>query len=208
MEAAGMSAEHHLAPETGPALRVKALEALLREKGLADSRAIDLLVESYETKIGPKNGAKVVARAWVDPAYKARLLHDATAVIAELGFSGVQGEDMVALENTPDVHNLVVCTLCSCYPWPTLGLPPVWYKSAPYRARAVSDPRGVLREFGLDLPENVEIRVWDTSAEVRYLVIPERPRGTEHMSENELADIVTRDSMIGVAQVQAPAKKR
>ncbi len=186
-----MSAEHHLAPETGPALRVKALEALLREKGLADSRAIDLLVE-----------------AWVDPAYKARLLHDATAVIAELGFSGVQGEDMVALENTPDVHNLVVCTLCSCYPWPTLGLPPVWYKSAPYRARAVSDPRGVLREFGLDLPENVEIRVWDTSAEVRYLVIPERPRGTEHMSENELADIVTRDSMIGVAQVQAPAKKR
>ena len=180
---------------------MKALEALLREKGLADSRAIDLLVESYETKIGPKNGAKVVARAWVDPAYKARLLHDATAAIAELGFSGVQGEDMVALENTPDVHNLVVCTLCSCYPWPTLGLPPVWYKSAPYRACAVSDPRGVLREFGLDLPENVEIRVWDTSAEVRYLVFPERPRGTEHMTEDKLADIVTRDAMIGVAKV-------
>jgi nitrile hydratase len=202
-----MSAERHTAPETGPALRVKALEAVLREKGLVDSRAIDLLVETYETKIGPKNGAKVVARAWVDPAYKARLLQDATAAIAEHGFSGVQGEDMVALENTPDVHNMVVCTLCSCYPWPTLGLPPVWYKSAPYRARAVSDPRGVLREFGLDLPDQVEIRVWDTSAEVRYLVIPERPSGTEHMSEDELAALVTRDAMIGVANVQSPARK-
>jgi len=202
-----MSAEHHTAPETGPALRVKALEAVLREKGLVDSRAIDVLVETYETKIGPKNGAKVVARAWVDPAYKARLLEDATAAIAELGFSGVQGEDMVALENTPDTHNMVVCTLCSCYPWPTLGLPPVWYKSAPYRARAVSDPRGVLREFGLDLPDQVEIRVWDTSAEVRYLVIPERPSGTEHMSEDELVALVTRDAMIGVAKVQPPARK-
>jgi nitrile hydratase len=200
-----MSAERHAAPETGPALRVKALEAVLREKGFVDPSAIDLLVETYETKIGPKNGAKVVARAWTDPAYKARLMRDATAAIAELGFSGVQGEDMVALENTPEVHNLVVCTLCSCYPWPTLGLPPVWYKSAPYRARAVSDPRGVLREFGLNLPGEVEIRVWDTSAEIRYLVIPERPPGTEGMSEDELAALVSRDSMIGVAKVQAPA---
>jgi nitrile hydratase subunit alpha len=200
-----MSAERHAAPETGPALRVKALEAVLREKGLVDPSAIDLLVETYETRIGPKNGAKVVARAWTDPAYKARLMQDATAAIAELGFSGVQGEDMVALENTPHVHNLVVCTLCSCYPWPTLGLPPVWYKSAPYRARAVSDPRGVLREFGLNLPDEVEIRVWDTSAEIRYLVIPERPPGTEDMSEDELAALVSRDSMIGVTKVQAPA---
>jgi nitrile hydratase subunit alpha len=200
-----MSAERHAAPETGPALRVKALEAVLREKGFVDPSAIDLLVETYETKIGPKNGAKVVARAWTDPAYKARLMRDATAAIAELGFSGVQGEDMVALENTPEVHNLVVCTLCSCYPWPTLGLPPVWYKSAPYRARAVSDPRGVLREFGLNLPGEVEIRVWDTSAEIRYLVIPERPPGTEGMSEDELAALVSRDSMIGVTKVQAPA---
>jgi nitrile hydratase subunit alpha len=200
-----MSAERHAAPETGPALRVKALEAVLREKGFVDPSAIDLLVETYETKIGPKNGAKVVARAWTDPAYKARLMQDATAAIAELGFSGVQGEDMVALENTPEVHNLVVCTLCSCYPWPTLGLPPVWYKSAPYRARAVSDPRGVLREFGLNLPGEVEIRVWDTSAEIRYLVIPERPPGTEGMSEDELAALVSRDSMIGVTKVQAPA---
>jgi nitrile hydratase len=202
-----MSTERHAAPETGPALRVKALEAVLREKGLVDATAIDLLVETYEAKIGPKNGAKVVARAWTDPGYKARLLRDATAAIAELGFSGVQGEDMVALENTPDVHNMVVCTLCSCYPWPTLGLPPVWYKSAPYRAAAVRNPRGVLREFGLDLPERVEIRVWDTSAEIRYLVIPERPHGTEHMSEDELAALVTRDSMIGVAKIQAPTKK-
>jgi nitrile hydratase subunit alpha len=203
-----MSAERHAAPEAGPALRVKALEAVLREKGLVDPSAIDLLVETYETKIGPKNGAKVVARAWTDPAYKARLMQDATAAIAELGFSGVQGEDMVALENTPEVHNLVVCTLCSCYPWPTLGLPPVWYKSAPYRARAVSDPRGVLREFGLNLPDEVEIRVWDTSAEIRYLVIPERPPGTEGMREDELAALVSRDSMIGVAKVQAPAATR
>lgn len=202
-----MSAERHAAPETGPALRVKALEAVLREKGLVDPSAIDLLVETYETKIGPKNGARVVAHAWTDPGYKARLLRDATAAIAELGFSGVQGEDMVALENTSDVHNLVVCTLCSCYPWPTLGLPPVWYKSAPYRSRAVSDPRGVLREFGLDLPDRVEIRVWDTSAEIRYLVIPERPPGTEHMTEDELAALVSRDSMIGVAKVQGPTTK-
>ena len=195
--------QRRLTPEQTRAfeLRVAALESLLTEKDLVSADTLDKVVTAYENDIGPLNGAKVVARAWVDPTYKARLLHDATAAIAELGFSGVQGEDMVALENTPDVHNLVVCTLCSCYPWPTLGLPPVWYKSAPYRARAVSDPRGVLREFGLDLPENVEIRVWDTSAEVRYLVIPERPRGTEHMTEDELADIVTRDAMIGVAKV-------
>jgi nitrile hydratase len=203
-----MSAERHTAPETGPAVRVKALESLLGEKGLIDPKALDLLVETYEKRIGPRNGARVVARAWVDPAYKARLLRDASAAIAELGFSGVQGEDMMVLENTPAVHNVVVCTLCSCYPWPTLGLPPVWYKSAPYRSRAVIDPRGVLREFGLELPPNVEIRVWDTSAEVRYLVLPERPAGTEDMTEAQLEALVTRDSMIGVAKVAPPAKSR
>src|SRR5712692_5424925 len=182
-------------------LRVRALETILTEKGYVDPAALDLLIETYETKVGPRNGARVVARAWADSAYRARLLKDATPAIAELGYAGRQGEHIVALENTLHLHNMVVCTLCSCYPWPALGLPPVWYKSAPYRAKAVKDPRGVLREFGLDLPENVEIRVWDTSAEVRYLVIPERPRGTEHMTEDELADIVTRDSMIGVARV-------
>jgi nitrile hydratase subunit alpha len=203
-----MSAERHAAPETGPAVRVKALESLLAEKGLIDPTALDLLVETYEKRIGPRNGAKVVARAWLDPAYKARLLQDASAAIAELGFSGVQGEDMMVLENTPKVHNVVVCTLCSCYPWPTLGLPPVWYKSAPYRSRAVIDPRGVLREFGLELPPDVEIRVWDTSAEVRYLVLPERPAGTENLTEAQLEALVTRDSMIGVAKVSAAAKTR
>jgi nitrile hydratase subunit alpha len=203
-----MSVERHTAPETGPAVRVKALESLLAEKGLIDPTALDLLVETYEKRIGPRNGAKVVARAWVDPAYKARLLQDASVAIAELGFSGVQGEDMMVLENTPKVHNVVVCTLCSCYPWPTLGLPPVWYKSAPYRSRAVIDPRGVLREFGLELPPDVEIRVWDTSAEVRYLVLPERPAGTENLTEAQLEALVTRDSMIGVAKVSAPAKTR
>src|SRR5881409_4154457 len=181
----------HQAPPSDLTLRVKALESLLVEKGFVDPAALDVLIDTYEHKIGPRNGARVVARAWVDAAYKERLLKDATAAIAELGYGGSQGEDMVVVENTPEIHNLVVCTLCSCYPWPVLGLPPVWYKSAPYRARAVSDPRSVLREFGLDLPENVEIRVWDTSAEVRYLVIPERPRETEHMTEDELADIVT-----------------
>src|SRR5581483_551128 len=155
-------------------LPVKALESLLVEKGLVDPAALDALVDTYETKVGPRNGARVVARAWADPAYKKRLLENATAAIAELGYTGRQGEDMVVVENTPTVHNLVVCTLCSCYPWPVLGLPPVWYKSAPYRSRAVLDPRGVLREFGLDLPEEVEIRVWDSTAEVRYLVLPER----------------------------------
>jgi nitrile hydratase subunit alpha len=202
-----MSSEHRRAPESPTALRVKALESLLVEKGLVDPAALDLLVETYEHQIGPRNGAKVVARAWVDPAYEERLLKDGTAAIAELGFSGIQGEDMVVVENTPTVHNLVVCTLCSCYPWPTLGLPPVWYKSGPYRSRAVSDPRGVLREFGLELDEGVEVRVWDSSAEVRYLVLPERPAGTENMTEEELAALVTRDAMIGVAKVTAPTAK-
>ena len=192
-------------PQSDPALRTKALESLLVEKGLIDPKALDALVDAYENKIGPRNGAKVVARAWVDPAYKQRLLTDATAAIKELGFSGLQGEDMMVVENTPEVHNLVVCTLCSCYPWPTLGLPPVWYKSAPYRARAVSDPRGVLREFGVDLPDTMEVRVWDTTAELRYLVLRERPAGTEGMTEEQLAALVTRDSMIGVGLVPAPA---
>jgi nitrile hydratase len=187
-----------------PALRVMALESLLIEKGLVDGKALDALVETYEHKVGPHNGAKVVAKAWQDPAYKGRLLSDATAAIAELGFGGLQGEHMVAVENTPTVHNLVVCTLCSCYPYPVLGLPPVWYKSAPYRSRAVIDPRGVLREFGLELPEQCEIRVWDSTAEVRYLVVPQRPSGTEGMTEEQLAALITRDTMIGVARVQIP----
>ena len=188
----------HSAVPSDIALRVTALESLLVEKGLVDPAALDALVETYEHKIGPRNGAKVVARAWVDPAYKKRLEADATAAIAELGFGGMQGEHMVAVENTPTVHNLVVCTLCSCYPYSVLGLPPVWYKSAPYRARAVIDPRGVLREFGLDLPKDVAVRVWDSTAEVRYLVLPERPAGTENLTEEQLAALVTRDSMIGV----------
>ncbi|MGA7540141.1 MAG: nitrile hydratase subunit alpha [Steroidobacteraceae bacterium] len=187
-----------------PALRVMALESLLIEKGLVDREALDALVETYEHKVGPHNGAKVVARAWKDAAYKARLLADATAAIAELGFGGLQGEHMIAVENTPSVHNMVVCTLCSCYPYPILGLPPVWYKSAPYRSRAVIDPRGVLRELGLELPERMEVRVWDSTAELRYLVVPQRPAGTEQMTEAQLASIVTRDTMIGVALVQAP----
>ncbi|PYQ88953.1 MAG: nitrile hydratase subunit alpha [Acidobacteria bacterium] len=174
-----------------------------RAAGLVDRAALDAIVDAYETKIGPRNGARVVARAWVDPAYKKRLLTDATAAIAELGYSGGQGEDMIVLENTPKVHNLIVCTLCSCYPWPVLGLPPVWYKSAPYRSRAVIDPRGVLREFGLELSEETEIHVWDSTAELRYMVLPERPAGTQHMSEQELAGLVTRDSMVGVAKVTA-----
>ena len=186
-------------------LRVRALESLLVEKGLVDPAALDALIDTYETKVGPRNGARVVARAWVDPEYKRRLLADPSAAIAELGYTGRQGEDMVVLENTPDVHNMVVCTLCSCYPWPVLGLPPVWYKSAPYRSRAVIDPRGVLHEFGVDLPETVEVRVWDSTAELRYLVLPERPAGTEGMSEDQLAALVTRDAMIGVARVPRPA---
>jgi nitrile hydratase len=192
--------EHQAVP-SDLALRVKALESLLVEKGIVDRAALDSIVDTYETKIGPRNGARVVARAWVDPAYKKRLLADATSAIAELGYAGGQGEDMLVLENTPKVHNLIVCTLCSCYPWPVLGLPPVWYKSAPYRSRAVIDPRGVLREFGLELAEDVEVRVWDSTAELRYMVLPERPAGTEHMAEEDLAALVTRDSMVGVAKV-------
>jgi len=191
----------HSAVPSDVALRVTALESLLVEKGLVDPAALDELVETYEHKIGPRNGAKVVARAWTDPAYKQRLLTDATAAIAELGFGGLQGEHMVAIENSPNVHNLVVCTLCSCYPYSVLGLPPVWYKSAPYRSRAVLDPRGVLREFGLEVPTDTQVRVWDSTAEVRYLVLPARPAGTEQLSEEQLASLVTRDAMIGVAVV-------
>src|SRR5918995_3543279 len=195
-----MSNHRHNRPLTDIELRVKALESLLAEKQLIDPAAVDEIIETYEHKIGPRNGARVVARAWLDPAYKQRLLDHGTEAIAELGLSGVQGEDMIVVENTDRVHNLVVCTLCSCYPWPTLGLPPVWYKSAPYRARAVSDPRGVLQEFGVQVPESAEIRVWDSNAELRYLVLPKRPSGTEGLSEDELAGLVTRDSMIGVGQ--------
>jgi nitrile hydratase len=194
--------EHdHQAVPSDPALRVKALESLLVEKGLVDRAALDALVDAYEHKIGPRNGARVVARAWSDPAYKQRLLSDAGAAIAEMGYGGSQGEHMLVVENSAKVHNLVVCTLCSCYPWPVLGLPPVWYKSAPYRSRAVIDPRGVLREFGLELPEEVEVRVWDSTSELRYLVLPERPEGTDGMSGEALAALVTRDSMVGVAKV-------
>jgi nitrile hydratase len=182
-------------------LRVKSLESLLVEKGLVDRAALDALVDTYEHKIGPRNGARVVAKAWSDPAYKRRLMTDASKAIAELGYTGQQGEHMIVVENTPTVHNMVVCTLCSCYPWPTLGLPPVWYKSAPYRSRSVIDPRGVLSEFGVTIPENVEVRVWDSTAEIRYLILPERPAGTEGMSEDALAALVTRDSMIGVGKV-------
>ena len=184
-----------------PALRVKSLESLLIEKGLVDRSALDALVDTYEHQVGPRNGARVVARAWVDPVFKERLLANGTAAIGEFGYSGNQGADIRVVENTATVHNLVVCTLCSCYPWPVLGLPPVWYKSAPYRSRAVIDPRGVLRELGTDVPENVEVRVWDSTAEQRYLVLPERPAGTEQLGEDALAALVTRDSMIGVAKI-------
>jgi nitrile hydratase len=184
-----------------PALRVMALESLLVEKGLVDPAALDALIDTYEHKIGPRNGARLVARAWVDPEFKKRLLADAGAAAAEFGYVPQGREHLVALENTLERHNLVVCTLCSCYPWPVLGLPPVWYKSAPYRARAVIDPRGVLREFGLELDENVEIRVWDSTSEMRYLVLPERPAGTDKMTEEELAELVSRDAMIGTAKV-------
>ena len=194
----------HARPWTDVELRVKALESLLTEKGLVEPAALDALIDTYENKVGPKNGARVVARAWTDPKYKKWLLQDATAAIAEFGFTGRQGEDMVVLENTPKVHNMTVCTLCSCYPWPVLGLPPVWYKSAPYRSRAVIDPRGVLEEFGLDLPDGVEIRVWDSTAELRYLVLPMRPDGSEGMDEDELAALVTRDAMIGTGLAKAP----
>jgi nitrile hydratase len=189
-------------------LRVRALETLLVEKGYVDPAALDVFIETYETRVGPRNGARVVARAWADPAYRARLLKDATAAIRELDFSGRQGEHMVALENTPDTHNMVVCTLCSCYPWTVLGLPPVWYKSPPYRSRAVIDPRGVLAEFGVTLPETTKISVWDSTAEMRYLVVPMRPPGTEGWSEEKLADLVTRDSMIGTGLPLSPEASR
>jgi nitrile hydratase len=181
--------------------RVRKIEALLVAKGLVNPATLDKMAETYERDLGPMNGAKVVARAWVDPAYKKRLLTNATAAIGELGFSGLQGEHMVVVENTPKIHNVVTCTLCSCYPWPVLGLPPTWYKSAPYRSRVVIDPRSVLREFGLNLDESVEIRVWDSSAEMRYMVLPEQPKETEHLTEDALATLVTRDAMIGVTKV-------
>jgi len=205
-----MSQQHadHAHDETDvpsdPALRVKALESLLVEKGLVDPTALDVLVDIYEHKVGPRHGAQVVARAWVDPAYKQRLLEDGTAALAELGFSGGQGEKLTVVENTPLVHNVIVCTLCSCYPWPVLGLPPTWYKSSAYRSRTVMDPRGVLRELGLDLTADVAVRVWDSNAASRYLVLPERPPGTEALREADLATLVTRDAMIGVATVAAP----
>ena len=185
--------------------RVKALEKLMVDKGLVDPATLDAVVETYEHRVGPRNGAQVVARAWTDPEYRAWLMKDATSAIASLGYTGRQGEHMIAVENSPAVHNMVVCTLCSCYPWSVLGLPPTWYKSAPYRSRAVSDPRGVLSEFGVSLEEKVEVRVWDSTAELRYLVIPEQPAGTEGWDAEQLAALVTRDSMIGVAKVSAPA---
>jgi len=185
-------------------LRVRTLESLLVDKGYVDAKALDALVETYETKIGPRNGARVVAKAWADPNYREWLLEDATAAIASLGYTGRQGEHMVALENTERVHNMVVCTLCSCYPWPVLGLPPVWYKSAPYRSRAVIDPRGVLGEFGVNLAESVELRVWDSTAEIRYLVLPLRPGGTDGWTEDQLMTLVTRDSMIGTGLAKEP----
>lgn len=186
-------------------LRVRALETILTEKGYVDPAALDELIETYETKVGPRNGAQVVAKAWSDPAYRERLLHDATAAIAELGYTGRQGEHIVAVENTSATHNMVVCTLCSCYPWPVLGLPPVWYKSAPYRSRVVKEPRAVLAEFGVTLPQDTAIRVWDSTAEIRYLVIPMRPDGSDDLSEGQLADLVTRDSMIGTGLARTPA---
>jgi nitrile hydratase subunit alpha len=198
---AAEAAHDHPALPSDMTLRVRSLESLLVEKGLVDPAALDALVDTFENKVGPRNGARVVAKAWTDPAYKRRLLADADSAIAELGYTGQQGEHMVVVENTPTVHHIVVCTLCSCYPWPTLGLPPVWYKSAPYRSRAVIDPRGVLQEFGVQISDDVEVRVWDSTAEIRYLVLPERPVGTEGMSEDALTVLVTRDSMIGVAKV-------
>jgi nitrile hydratase subunit alpha len=196
--------EHETSSLSPLELRVRALETVLTQKGYVDPAALDVLIDTYQTKVGPRNGAQVIARAWTDREFRRRLLEDATAAINSMGFVGRQGEHMVAVENTSEVHNMVVCTLCSCYPWPVLGLPPTWYKSAPYRARAVKDPRGVLRDFGVQLPESVRIRIWDSTAEVRYLVIPRRPAGTENLSESQLAELVTRDSMIGTGLPLAP----
>src|ERR1700678_1449335 len=196
--------EHQYSSLSSLELRVRALETVLTQKGYIDPAALDVLIDAYRTKIGPRNGARVVARALCDAEFRHRLLEDATAAIASLGFSGRQGEHMVAVENTPEQHNVVVCTLCSCYPWPILGLPPTWYKSAPYRARVVTDPRGVLRDFGVQLPETVRIRVWDSTAEVRYLVLPQPPAASEHLTERELVDLVTRDSMIGTGLPLSP----
>ena len=194
--------DHHHPEELAPVeARIAAIEAVLVEQGVIDTEAVDQIVAHFEDNLGPMNGAKVVARAWTDPEYKARLLQDGTAAIAELGFGGPEGEHMVVLENTPDVHNLVVCTLCSCYPWPVLGLPPKWYKAPAYRSRAVREPRKVLAEMGTDIADDVEVRVWDSSAEARYLVLPLRPAGTEELSETQLAGIVTRDAMIGVQRL-------
>ncbi len=203
-----MSEHRHSTLPSDTALRVRALESLLIEKGLVDPAALDALIDTYENKVGPRNGAAVVARAWSDPAYKARLLADGTAAIAELGFTGRQGEHMVVVENTSEVHNMVVCTLCSCYPWPVLGLPPVWYKASPYRVRVVKEPRAVLGDFGVEVAADVEVRVWDSTSEIRYLVLPERPPGTEGLSEAELAVLVTRDSMIGTGQALSPDEAR
>jgi nitrile hydratase len=199
-----MSDDHdHTQPPVDIALRVKAMEALLVEKGIVDPTVLDGIVDAYETRVGPHNGAKVVARAWTDPAYKARLLADGTAAMAEMGIGGFSAEHMIVVENTPEAHNVIVCTLCSCYPWGVLGLPPTWYKSFAYRSRMVRDPRGVLTEMGLPIPDTVEVRVWDSTSEVRYMVLPERPPGTEHLNEDELAALVTRDAMIGVTKVTA-----
>ncbi len=204
-EAHEHGAHHPPPPPSEAELRAQALEALLVSKGLIASDAIDAVIEHYERDVGPRNGAKVVARAWVDPAYRERLLDNGTKAIAELGFGGAEGDNMVVVANTPQVHNVIVCTLCSCYPWAVLGLPPTWYKSLPYRARMVAEPRQVLREFGLELPDHVEVRVWDSSAEVRYLVLPMRPAGTEDWGQEQLAEIVTRDCMVGTALPAAPA---
>jgi nitrile hydratase subunit alpha len=199
--------EHHNRAPAGPGLRVKALEELLEEKGLVDAAALDRIIDVFENRVGPRNGAHVVAKAWTDPAFCKRLLADATTAVAELGYGGPEGGNLVAVENTPRVHNLVVCTLCSCYPWSVLGLPPAWYKSFAYRSRAVRDPRGLLTEFGVGIPERVEVRVWDSSAEQRYIVIPQRPAGSEGMGEEELANLVTRDSMVGTALIEPVSKK-
>jgi nitrile hydratase len=196
--------QHQSHDYSAPEVRAAAIEAVLVEKGLVATDAIDTVVDAFADEIGPRNGAQVVARAWVDPEFKQRLLADATAAASELGFGGLEGEHVVAVENTPGVHNVVVCTLCSCYPWPLLGIPPVWYKSPAYRARVVAEPRAVLREFGVEVPDDVEVRVWDSSAEVRYLVVPRRPAGTEGLAEPELAALVTRDSMIGTAVLAGP----